>query len=61
MYMYIKRGTHAYYEHICLSGDCRPALNINSSSSNVLALKGDGRWKPHKFIACYAKNTPTGN
>ena len=35
--------------------------NINSSSSNALmALKGDGRWNSHWFIARYVQNTPTG-
>ena len=34
--------------------------NINWSSSNALALKGDGRWNSHCFIARYAQNTPTG-
>ena len=24
-----------------------------------MALKGDGRWNSHWFIACYAQNTPT--
>ena len=35
--------------------------NINLSSWNALAFKGDGRWHSHWFIACYAQNTPTGN
>ena len=36
--------------------------NINSSDSNALmALKGDGRWHSHWFIARYAQTTPTGN
>ena len=36
--------------------------NINSSDSNALmALKGDGRWHSHWFIALYAQTTPTGN
>ena len=34
--------------------------NINSSSSNALALKGDERWNSHCFFARYAQNTPTG-
>jgi hypothetical protein len=34
---------------------------VSSSVSNALmALKGDGRWQSYWFIACYAKNTPTG-
>ena len=36
--------------------------NINSSDSNALmALKGDGSWHSHWFVACYAQPTPTGN
>ena len=36
--------------------------NINLSDSNALmALKGDGRWHSHWFIARYAQTTPTGN
>jgi carbon monoxide dehydrogenase subunit G len=33
--------------------------NINSSDKNALmALKGDGRWHSHWFIARYAQTTP---
>jgi hypothetical protein len=34
--------------------------NKNLSSSNALALKGDGRWNSHWFAARHAQNTPTG-
>ena len=34
----------------------------NSSDSNALmALKGDGSWHSHWFIARYAQTTPTNN
>jgi hypothetical protein len=35
---------------------------MNSSDSNALmALKGDGSWHSHWFIALYAHSTPMGN
>ena len=48
-----------HLSHQSLQTHCQ---NINSSDSNALmALKGDGRWHSHWFIARYAKTTPTSN
>ena len=35
--------------------------NINSDSNALMALKGDGSWHSHGFVARYAQTTPTGN
>ena len=60
MAMYINGATHACQNLFEDSNvHCQ---NINSSDPNALmALKGDGSWHSHWFIARYAQTTPTGN
>ena len=50
---------HVHLSHRRLQTHCQ---NIKSSDSNALmALKGDGSWQSHGFIARYAQTPPTGN